>query len=39
MSANVVRTYRQALDAIENEKEIDPNWIDELDKVSHHALY
>ncbi|MCB5249658.1 MAG: U32 family peptidase [Candidatus Cloacimonetes bacterium] len=33
--ANVVRTYRQALDAIENEKEIDPNWIDELDKVSH----
>jgi putative protease len=33
--ANVVRTYRQALDAVKSGNLIDNKWFDELDKVSH----
>lgn len=33
--ANVVRTYRKALDAIKNNEEIQSHWSEELNKVSH----
>ncbi len=33
--ANVVRTYRQALDAIKQGRKVEDSWFEELNKVSH----